>query len=327
MAINSNELQWFRSLVKNNTPTNGGRMSSTQIITGIKNSLFDDISEQDRLAGGTFYYKAFAKNVNTANEILKHAYVHTRSITPAGDRVVLFEGTQFDTQQDVTGGERRYGTGALTTSVTAGDTQCTITLEDGNMDIAEPTGNTLHIRSSTNEEYHYNVTSVKVGFEVTFTLDAGDTFSNNYAIDDAASTVLLKTGELKGHHTTFNVTSANGTFDEANHPPIGDNRGSVADTFTLTFTSATSFDCAGTEEGSLGSGLTTQDFLPINASEGVPYFTIPFAAWGGTFQTGDQIVMAFSPAAIPVWLQLDVPAGTNSYGGNNFMLRFGGQTA
>jgi hypothetical protein len=45
--------------MSNTTPAqNGGRMASTQLVSGVKNNLFPDVSQAERLAGSVKWRKA-----------------------------------------------------------------------------------------------------------------------------------------------------------------------------------------------------------------------------------------------------------------------------
>jgi hypothetical protein len=96
----------------------------------------------------------------------------------------------------------------------------------------------------------------------------------------------------------------------------------------LTFTSATTFTVSGTTLGGLASpGSVSADYAPLNPATGTAYFTIKTIAWGGTFQSGDQISFATVPAAIPVWYRREVPAGTFSLANDFMSLAIHGESA
>lgn len=104
-------------------------------------------------------------------------------------------------------------------------------------------------------------------------------------------------------------TSTAGSYDEGAYPLDLDNRGTVFETWTLTFTSETAFSVAGATAGSIGSGTRATDFSPTNPKTGTPYFTLNAAGWGGGWVAGDTIVFGTNPAAVPVWIKQVVPAG------------------
>ena len=334
MSIVQSELKWYKSKVVTNTPSNGGKMSTVNIVGGVKNNIFPDVSQAERIAGMIRYRKIFAKLTNAADEVLINPGLHVKQFTPAQDRVEIFMATQTDTQNDIVGSERKYGAGFLTTGVAAGATVCTLTLEDASQAIFDTSGtNDIYISDGTNQEYHTGVTATQAGDQVTLTLASGHMFANTYVHTTTvvASVIYGTITELEPTSDAMTVSSAgDGAYDESTAtgtPLEGSNIGAVEDTFTLTFTSGTAFDCVGSESGSVGSGNTSSDFAPINSDFSVAYFTLRSGGWTGTWASGDTLVIDTHPAGIPMWAKQTVPAGCNSFSGDNFILRFGGESA
>lgn len=330
MSIITSELKLYKSATVSNEVANGGRLSVNEIVTGVKNNIFPDVSQAERLAGIIRYRKIFAKLTNAANEILMNPKYHLRSYTPGEDRVEIFEATQSDTQASITGSEQKYGAGSLKTDVSIGDTSLICTLEDSSQDIFEATGNTIFVTNGTVEEYFTNVSASKVGADVTLTFDSGFTLLNNYLTTNTIiSSVIFDDGEeLK---PTFGsvvaATAGDGDYDDTTYPLTGDCIGSVEETFTLTFTSSTEFDCVGAIVGSVGSGNITTNFAPTNTNFSRAYFTLLLSGWTGTWASGDTLTIVSHPAAKALWLKQTVPAGCASYSGDNFYTRFAGESA
>jgi hypothetical protein len=84
----------------------------------------------------------------------------------------------------------------------------------------------------------------------------------------------------------------------------------VEDDWTLTFTSSSNFSVSGAYYGSAGTGSVGVNFSPVNPDTGEPYFTISAAGWGGAWNSGDSLTFTTHPAAVPVLLEEEVPAGT-----------------
>ena len=332
MSILAAELKWYRSAVVTNTASNGGKLSINEVVGGVKNNIFPDVSQAERLAGLIRYRKVFAKLTNAANEVLVNPAFHLRDFTPADDRVEIFVGTQTDTEGDITGSEQMYGVGALSANVSAGATQIVVTIEDASQVIFEASGNTIHIGDDTNGEYHTNVDVISTsGDQITLELDAGAQLANAYTTaNDTTVSSIIDAGlsELEPTIGTVVATSAGtGDYDSSGSNITGHNIGTVEDTLTLTFTSATAFDCTDAAMSALGSGNTSSDFSPVNTDFSVPYVTVLAAGWSGTWQAGDTLTIPTHPAAQGLWLKQTVPAGTVSFSGNNFVLRFGGESA
>ena len=332
MSIVAAELKLYKSATVTDTSANGGKMSNNEIVDGVKNNLLPDVSQAERIAGLTRHRKLFAKVANDDDDTLSNAVLHLKSFTPGQDRVELFEATQIDTYGDVTGTERKYGAGALLANVSAGGTVITMTLEDTSQAIFNTSSadNVIYITDGTNEEYHEDVAASKSGTTITLTLDTGDQLANAYTTANnsiVASCVQQDDVECTDSGTVA-TTAGSGDYDDATYPPEGDNIATIEDTWTLTFTSASAFSCAGAATGAVAAGNTSSDFAPPNSAQSnKPFFTLLSAGWTGAWATGDTLVFTTHPAAKGMWAKQIVPAGCSSYSGDNFDIRFGGESA
>ncbi len=143
------------------------------------------------------------------------------------------------------------------------------------------------------------------------TLELDGTVSNAFTTAKTIGSGCLKTDEVVPTSDNWDEISAAGTYDESTYPVIQHNDGSEEDTWTLTFTSATAFTCAGLYNGAVGSGVITGDFSPTNPNSGQPYFTIDKDGWGGTWIAGNTVVFQTHPGAVPIWWKEVVPAATS----------------
>ncbi|WP_301100229.1 hypothetical protein, partial [Propionivibrio sp.] len=129
MPILDNEIVWRpAALMSDVTPAqNGGRMAFSQLVSGVKNNLFPDVSQSERLAGAVKWRKAFI-HVNSAQDTaLLNIRLFLDSLTPAGDFVVFQPGTQTDTEDQIAG--RPYGIGTLYAPVVGGAAQIQVACE------------------------------------------------------------------------------------------------------------------------------------------------------------------------------------------------------
>lgn len=312
MAIQPDEIKLYAAKQMHNEATNGGRMSANLIVSGVKNNIFPDVPDAERVAGSTKYRKVFWKIENPNNDILNNAKVYMTKFTNGDDWIVFFHGTQIDTQNDITGSERLYACAPLATDITAGDTSCTITLEDSSLNNTFQDGDTIWIGDGTNEEFHENVTVSVSGTSVTINLASGDSFQNAYSHTNTIVGSCYTQTEVKTYYDNLVKNSASGTFDDTNYPILMDSVGTVEDSWTITFTSATDFDCSGSAEGNVGSGNINSDFSPTNSDFGQPYFTIQQEAWGGTWASGDTLTFDTHPCSVPIWFKRVVPANAGT---------------
>ena len=129
MPILDNEIIWRPAALMSDTvpAQNGGRMTLSQLVSGVKNNLFPDVSQSERTAGSTKWRKAFV-HINSAQDT---ALLNTRlfldALTPAGDFVVFHLGTQTDTEDQV--GGRPYGIGTLYAPIVGGAVQIQVACE------------------------------------------------------------------------------------------------------------------------------------------------------------------------------------------------------
>jgi hypothetical protein len=306
-----------------NTAANGGRLSINQIVTSVRNNLFPDVTEAERTAGLTRYRKLFLKVVNTDNEMLANAIIHLLTVTPADDYITMFEGTHVDTQANISS-PTEYGAGVLAGAEIAGAESFDVNVKHTDMIIFR-TGDRIYISDGVNEEYHDNVTISKSGTVVTITLDTGSQLANGYAAGSVVAS-CIDVGDVDYDIEDFNVVSASGTYDETDNI-IVDNIGGIHQTWTLTFTGVSNFDCAGSIVGAVGSGSINSNYSPTNTNFARPYFTLNSAGFGGTWAEGDTVVFTTIPRNVPIWFKKVVPALSASYSGNNFDFRILGETA
>ncbi|MBF0519465.1 MAG: hypothetical protein HQK92_07065 [Nitrospirae bacterium] len=137
--------------------------------------------------------------------------------------------------------------------------------------------------------------------------------ANSYSTSGTYCAVGLSLGDIKTSTDNKSI-SGSGTFDLTKLTL--DNEGTIEDTWTFTFTSATAFTCSGTYAGSVGTGSINSTFTPNNANVGKKYFSVPTNAWGGTWATNDTLQFKTHPSKSALWLKEVVPAGTSAYSEN-----------
>ncbi len=326
MSVSAAELKWYRSKTVTNTAANGGALSKDQIVTDVRGNVFPDVSQAEREAGITRYRKRFIKVASVTNDILYNSKVYLTTVTPADDYVSIFAGTQMDTQNDIDEYVVEYGVGTLDTNVAAGENVLAVVLENEDLDIFRD-GDTIWIGDDTNEEYHENVTVSKTGDVVTITLEAGDQLSNSYLSSNTFVSSCLLLGDIEPDVEDWAESSASGTYDETTYPVIVSNIGGIYEDWTITFTSASNFNCSGAGVGAVAVGNINNNYSPTNPDFTQPYFTLNKNGFGGTWDTGNTIQFRTIPAAKGIWFKQVVPAGSVSYSGNNFNFRIVGESA
>jgi len=331
MAILAGEIKVYNPAANNDTSTNGGRLTGTAKTSGASGNIFPDVSQAERTAGSVKHRKAFIKVDNSANETLFNTIVFMHKPTPADDYAVMFAATQTDQQGDILGSEQIYGVGNLNATVLSAVTQIAVQVEDAALVGMFQPGMNVRITDKPsalgagNEEYLViNTIDSVVSDVVTMTFTTA--LANGYSSANTFVASGISVGDLVGSYTSFVVTSGlSGTYDDTGNPVIVDSIAGVEQNWTLTFTSATAFNCTGDTLGSLGSGTVSGDFAPNNTDFSRPYFTLASAGFGGTYQAGDTITFTTSPAAAGLWFKRTVPAGAAALSSNGFSLLINGE--
>lgn len=336
MPILDHEILWRpAALVSDVTPTqNGGRMRFAQLVSGVKNNLFPDVSQSERLAGAVKWRKAFI-HINSAQDTaLLNVRLFLDALTPAGDFVTFCPGTQSDTEDQISG--RLYGIGTLKADVPSGATQLEIVGEHP-VAYAEllpfRVGDLVRIadRPSTggagNEEW-VTLTGVTYTSESAL-LDLAAPLANSYGSSGTLVSSVWQQASVAGVGASFTLASGGGSFDSAT---VGNwivhNRGAIEEHWTLVFSGSTTFTVSGLSVGALPQvGSTSADFMPLNPNTGTPYFTLKASGWSGSFQAGEQGSFDTAPAAVPIWYRRQVPAGTFSLANDYASLAIHGESA
>lgn len=331
MSINpSTDIFWRSAAENSDLGTNGGRITSTVIPDGVKNSIFPNVSEAQRIAGLTRYRKVGIHIANDADLALMDGKVFVQTPTPGGDSITFFPATPTDTQSDLSGSERVYGAGTLFAPINVGASTIEVATEGAALDMFRD-GDTIRISDKAdvsagtgNEEFHViSGAPVYDGDKATITI-AG-TLAYGYSdADTVVSSVMPLMEPVKAHVDNILVTSPSGGGFSGEIQ--GDGIGSVDETITLAFTSPTDFDISGSYSGNLGAGSTATDTAPNNIRFNKPLFVIPSAGFTGSFNTGDTITFDVHSAHIFLWYKLTVPAGVGSLDGNVFSLGIAGES-
>ena len=338
MTVISSELKVYKSTVITDTGTNGARMSASEVVSGVSNNVFPNVFTADRVAGLTTHRKTFCKVGNDNDETLYYPQVWLDILTAGDDWVIFFPGTLRDVASGIAGTEHKYGCADLYANVSAGAATFDVDVEDSTLvsgnDAIFTVGDKFRITDKAtidgagNEEIHTltGVTPVS-GTRVTLAFSA-TTLAESYTTASATRVMTVyEPSDVECSVDNWVETSAgDGTYDETTYPIVTDNIGTVEETWTLTFTNATDFGVVGDTVGSVGTGDTTGDFAPSNASFSKPYFTLDKDGWAGTWASADTVVWQTHPAAVPIWQKRVVPAGCSSLSGNKTTLVYGGES-
>lgn len=333
MSILSSELKLYRAANNTDTTACGGRMTANEVVSGTLANLFAHVLPEELAAGSTKWRKAFFKVANDDDLPFFASKLFLDAPTPGDDYVVMVEGSQRNTVGDLSS-PRIYGVAFLSSNVSAGASTLIVDVENAAIAGMFQDGDQIVITdklapaaTSGNREVHtIDGTPSVSGTQVTIAISG--TLANAYTTAaNARVSSVLDAGDVACSVDNWVETSAAGTYDESASPVVCDNIGTNEQTWTLTFSDATTFTVVGDTVGSVGSGTMGSNFAPTNPDFEKPYFTLAAAGWGGTWAAGDTIVFQTHPAAPAMFFKRVTPAGATGTASNRFTVCFLGATA
>ncbi len=341
MTIQTSELKFYKSAIVADTTANGGRIAAAEAATGVKNNVWPDVPQTERVAGSTKYRKTFLKVANASGLALYSAQLFVETPTPGGDRVIFHPGTNTDTQGTMTTTGQWYGAGALNADISSGATTIVVATEGGSADAIFANGVLIRVSnkatvdaSSGTEEFVYLASSNAVSWNGTLaTLTLSTPLANAYQAYNTRVASVWEIGTIAPAVDTWARSTAAGVYagwSGGGSTPsivIPNAIGGIEQTWTITFSSATVFSVVGDTVGAVGTGNTSTDLSPNNSDFSVPYFTMPASGWSGTWANGDVISFKTHPAAAAFWQKRIIPANTASLAGDKVIFGVSGESA
>lgn len=316
-AVSSSDIIIYPSYNDVDSSSGGGRINKALAkATATSGNWMPDPSAAQIAAGFQQLIKRFVSVQNSEDRSSTSTRVYLKGVTAANDRIYFFAGTQRDIQSGLSGSEDRFGAGVLTNSQTASDTEIDVTVEDPSVIIFRDT-ELIVIDDGSNQQFvAIDGTPTIDGSVVTITL--ADALLYNFSSGVAVASVY-EAGTVSASVDNKSLTTAAGTLDLGQ--VTAHNIGSCEADVTITFTSSTAFTCAANIGSSgdpvdLGSGNTSSSFAPNHPDLGEAIFTIPSAAWGGTWATSDTAEFQVHPAAIAIWGDRNAAAAVSSSDSN-----------
>ncbi|MBF0420845.1 MAG: hypothetical protein HQL78_11850 [Magnetococcales bacterium] len=341
MPIEPNQIKFMKSQVVSDSAANGGRMSDTEAANGVKNNIWPDVPGAERKNGSTKFRKVFVKVASPDNLKLIDARIFVETPTPGGDRVVIFGADQTNTQSDVVNLVTFfYGTGQLNANVSVGASVLTVNVEEQTDWQFNPNqliriSNKTSVDDVSGVEEFLRIKNDPSGVNwngnlVTLTLADGQSVGYAYSASNTKVASVIEAGDIWAKTDTWALSSTAGTFAGWNGSgtaptTLTDARmvdfiAGIEQTWTITFTNATTFTCVGDTVGSVGGGTVAGDFSPNNSVYSRPYFTIQASLWGGTWATGNVLTFKTHPAAFPIWEKRIIPPNTASLSGDKVII-------
>jgi len=284
------------------------------VSSNVLTNMFPNVTQAERTSGVTRYRKFFFRNKNNALEtaVSSRIWISQRSL--GGDYFRLKAGTDTDIQSAADDYTSWMGTGYLTQPLATDATSMEALFDaaDGVYDssrirLCDNSGGEefLTIKSSGGVSRNGNTATIIT------TTGARSTYP---ASENSLVSGVVDLGSLVAATSAWVETTVSGIYDEVGYPVVVNNVGTVTDTWTGTFTGATTFTVSGTNTGSVGSGSTAADFQPVNANVGTGdyYFVIDASGWGGTWAIGDTFTFTTTHGSGGVWMKEVVPSSTSA---------------
>jgi hypothetical protein len=316
MPLNQDDIITYKAIENSLDPTNGGLMSTNRSISGIRDNIFQDVSDTERLLGSTVWRKIFWKNKNSSNFALRNVKALMTLYTPGDDTVVFCSGTNTDTQNTIQSTTRFYGAAQLKINVSAGATSFIAIIENSDLNIFA-NADTIRISDTNNNEFFNNVSIIKNGTEIEITLNAGDYLINTYINSNTIISSVLPVSDLATSYENVTNNSTIGLFDTNESDIELFNLGTIYQNWVIKFYTTTQFTLQGDIIGYSGNGNINEDFIPLNTMMDSPYFQLNKEIWKNSWNVNDEIHFRTLPASIALWFKRTIPAGTSTMY-NNF---------
>lgn len=338
MPLASTDLKFRPSALQSDTvpAQNGGRMTYGEVVSGVKNNLFSDVTVAQRSSGATRYRKMFLHLDSNTTTAMNNAKVFMDKLTAADDYLLFQSATATGTESSDKNEALLFGIGALASNVSAGVSSITVACEHADYATLTPfrVGMTIRVSnipvgSGTGTEEFVPLSAVSYsGATATLTF-TGYPLANAYLASNTLVSSVMSVSTVAGAFDTPVVTSTAGTLAHGTAGYVTvPSKGSINDTWTLTFSSATSFSVAGAVTGALsGTGTIGSDYSANNQPVGTPYFSILAVAWGGTFVSGDTVTFNTTQASLPMLIRQRIPAASGTLTGTVAGFAFRGESA
>ena len=309
--MENTDLILYKSVIVSDAGANGGRMSYTQVTSGILNNLFPNVSQSERTDGATKYRKFFFKNKNAAGETAANSRIWISKRSTGGDYFRLKAGTNTDIQSMADDYTNWLGSGYLYNAIGTDATRMDVVFDTNNgvynsslIRISDNSGKEefLTIKGSSGVSWNGSIATI-----LTTTC-----FRSGYpASQDVLISAVIDFGDLVA--STDNWSESREIYNESSYPVEVNNVGTIEESWTLTFSSGTAFTVSGANTGLISGGVIGSDYSPVNPNVGTGdyYFTLRAAGWGVP-QIGDTITFQTHAAASGFWCKEVVPALTAS---------------
>ena len=333
MAITQPDLKFYHSLEVSDAATNGGGIDqSNEVVTGIKNNVWPNVSADDRAAGSDHYRKIHCTPESNTDDQLVDPRAWNHAPTPGDDYIYMFAGTKTDTEATINE-SRKYGCGQLKTNVLAGVSTITVVVENAALtgifmasDKIRISNQVLPNSSGDFQELALTSTPPLVsGLEVTLYL--AEPLAADYLASNTVISSMWYPGTTECDIGTVTKTSASGVTNESTVAPILNNAGTTDEILTFTWSTAADYTVVGSLSGALPAGNVSLDYTAVNPHTGKNIITLPAGFFTGTWAALDEVEIPVIGNNFAFWLRRVVPAGTTTLAADENVSAFLGESA
>lgn len=319
MSVTTNDMQAFLSAeVSDDDPAaNGGRPADGTMSLSVKNNAYPDVTSVQRSAGARRRRKIFLANLNAENLSADAPMVIVDRPTVYGDYAWFSPGDFDGRESDLTGAEPIYGAADFAADAASGATTISLALEHAELAAMLEVGREIllsnkadfeNMTSSVGVEELRVIADVSVsGLIATVTLSAP--LEHDFTVEAGArASVVYRPPAQQARVTDWSGGGAS--------PVVLSNRGTIRQRWTISFTSATTYELAGDTVGGLGTFQVAAQAAPVNPAawaSGAPYLTIPADSLTG-HTSGDAVTFYTDPAMTPIWVSNVIPPNVGNYG-------------
>lgn len=337
--ITSNAIKWYAAETTDNSPKNGGHMSSREIPDNEPNNVWPDVTCEERLEGAVQFRKNFIKIHTKDNQPLLEPKIYVETPTPGEDEIVIFQGT-FDDTAATLAPKRFYGSSFLLQEFDArkhwlmvkrGPHDTISIFQDGDLlrisnqsTVDDLHGETIFLRLDANR-------AVAV-FDDYFLLRL-ENFQEVPLVFPAETTKVssvMEVPDMVAHCGGITIESKEKCGENDVTVELL-NCSTIFETWTITFQDEDAFSCHGHRLGLVQYGSVAEvmsrerrkGFRPTNSAFGFPFFILKLRQKG--WMEGDIVTFTTFPAATPVWERRKVPAGAKPHYGNKVVIAITGE--
>lgn len=321
MAITSEQIKFYKSIYVNDSLTNGGRVSTNLITDGSLNNLFRNIQSSEREAGIDLYRKFFIKNENPNDLALLNPEIYIANVSSGEDYFQIAAGNDINNQSSADDITDWYGSGYLYDDFGSTESSFEVLCKQPS---GLPSGCSIIIKDSSQQSEIEIIGTPTWNGSVATCVISGET-GLNFLRDVSVVSAILPLNDITPVLSNWSESSVSGTYDETTYPLTLYNIGTITESWTLTFIDSLTFGVTGAIVGSIGLGVVSSNFVPVNGTG--YYFNLNKSGWAGSWASGDTITFNTVHAAQSIWVKESVPAGAASQANNLMTVNLIGESA